>query len=535
MVNKKDYDVVIIGGGHNGLTAAGYLARAGLTVCVLERRNVVGGAALTEEFHPGYRCSILSFLTGMLEPKVVDDLELARFGFKILRRPAGPFLPSVEGPGLLMAGALDETVEMLKSYSPADAQPYRQFDAELMAVGAALRKVALRTPPNIGGGFADVVSALGTLNEVRRLEPNHRLALIDLFTKSIGDYLDSRFQSDALKAVQTFGAMSGVFLSPYAPNTAYGLLHHAWGMTSGVQGKFDYVRGGMGAITQAMAKSAESRGAEIRVSCSVREVIVEKGRANGVVLHDGTIVRARAVASNLNPRLLFGHLVDPGALPAAFRSRMTHWRCGSGSFRMTVALAELPDWRCRPGTQQQLHHTSSAFICPSLSYFQDAYLTASTLGWSTHPIIDMTVPSTLDDTLAPPGKHVATLFCQHFSPTLPDGRSWDQEKEKAADRVIDTVNQYAPNFRRSVIARKVISPLDLEREWGLIGGDIFHGSQNLDQIFSLRPAAGYADYRSPIHGLYLCGSGSHPGGGVTGAPGHNAAREMISDFRRRRL
>ncbi len=260
---------------------------------------------------------------------------------------------------------------------------------------------------------------------------------------------------------------------------------------------------------------------------------VKGGRVSGVVLRDGTEIDAGAVAGAVNPKLLYLKMLEPGALDAEFRSRIERWRCASGSFRMNVALSELPDFSCAPGKHAQPHHSSGIIIAPSLGYMEHAYFDARTLGYSLEPIVEMLIPSTVDATLAPPGKHVASLFCQHFDPVLPNGRSWDDASEAAADAIIETVNRHAPNFKQSIIARKILSPLDLERDFGLIGGDIFHGALTLDQLFSARPVLGYADYRSPVRGLYLCGAGAHPGGGVTGAPGHNAAREILRDFRRR--
>jgi phytoene dehydrogenase-like protein len=291
----------------------------------------------------------------------------------------------------------------------------------------------------------------------------------------------------------------------------------------------------MGAITQAMAKCCAGRGVEIRTGTAAREVLVEKGRAAGVVTEAGETIQGRVVVSNLNPKLLFTRLVDAAALPADFLRRISNWRCGSGTFRMNVALSELPDFSCLPGRQAAEHHTAGIIMAPSLGYMDRAYVDAKLHGWSRKPIVEMLIPSTLDDTLAPPGRHVASLFCQHVAPELPDGRSWDDHREEVADLMIDTVDGFAPNFKASVLGRQILSPLDLERTFGLVGGDIFHGALSLDQIFSARPMLGHADYRTPIPGLYMCGSGTHPGGGVTGAPGHNSAREILADFRRRRV
>jgi phytoene dehydrogenase-like protein len=291
----------------------------------------------------------------------------------------------------------------------------------------------------------------------------------------------------------------------------------------------------MGAITQAMARSAAARGANIRTACGVREVIVEQGRATGVVTASGESLRAAAVVSNLNPKLLYLDLIDAAALPREFRERMAEWRCGSGTFRMNVALSELPDFTCLPGRTAADHHTAGIILAPTLGYMERAYFDARTHGWSREPIVEMVIPSTLDDSLAPPGRHVASLFCQHVAPQLPDGESWDAHRERVADLMIETVNRFAPNFKASVLGRQIMSPLDLERTFGLVGGDIFHGRLQLDQMLSARPMLGYGNYRGPLPGLYMCGSGTHPGGGVTGAPGHNAAREILADFRRRRL
>ena len=535
MAKVNDYDVVLVGGGHNGLTCAGYLARQGLSVAVLEKRDMVGGAASTQEFYPGFRATTWSFVVGLLEPKVIEDLELRKYGFELISRAHGAFMPEKDGPGFIMPKTLEESVTAIREFSEHDAKAYRRFDADVTEAALFLKKQVLKTPPNISGGFSELFKLLPVVKELYGISSEKAQLLVNLFSMSVGDFLDGYFETDALKGSQAFGAMTGQYLSPYAPGTAYGLLHHAWGTTDGVQGKFNLCKGGMGGITQAMARSAEAYGADIRVSAGVQEVLVHKGRATGVLLEDGTTVSGRVVVSNLNPRLLFGKLVDEALVPEEFSRRMSSWRCSSGSFRMNVALDKLPDFNGRPGIEQQDHHTCSMFFSPSLQYCEEAYLTAQTQGYSENPIMDITIPSTLDDSLAPPGKHVATIFVQHVAPELPNGRSWDSEKEKVADHVLAVLDQYAGNFSSSVIAREIWSPADLERELGMVGGDIFHGSLSLDQIYSFRPAAGYADYRTPIKALYMCGSGTHPGGGVTGAPGHNAAREIIEDLRKKRI
>jgi phytoene dehydrogenase-like protein len=370
---------------------------------------------------------------------------------------------------------------------------------------------------------------------LRKLDMSMRRELLSLFATSAGDYLDGWFESDPIKAAYGFDGIVGNYASPYTPGSAYVLLHHVFGEVNGKKGAWGHAIGGMGAITQAMARSAQSRGAVIRVSTPVREVLVEGDRAVGVITEAGETLRAAAVISNLNPKLLYLKLLAPEALPDEFRERINRWRCGSGTFRMNVALAELPDFTCLPGKALADHHTAGIIIAPTLGYMEKAFFEARSDGWSRQPIVEVVIPSTLDDSLAPPGQHVASLFCQHVAPQLPNGESWDAHRETVADLMIDTVNQYAPNFKAAVLGRQIKSPLDLERTFGLIGGDIFHGALSLDQMFSARPMLGYGNYRGPLHGLYMCGAGTHPGGGVTGAPGHNAAREIISDFRRRRL
>ncbi len=331
------------------------------------------------------------------------------------------------------------------------------------------------------------------------------------------------------EAVLGFDGVVGNYASPYTPGSAYVLLHHVFGEVNGVKGAWGHAIGGMGAITQAMAKSAQAAGVEIRTGCGVREVLVEDGRAVGVVTAGGDIEHARAIVANVNPKLLYERLLAPDQVPPATRERMRNWRCGSGTFRMNVALGRLPDFTCLPGVGD--HLTAGIILAPSLDYMDRAYLDARAYGWSREPIVEMLIPSTLDDTLAPPGQHVASLFCQHVAPTLPDGASWDAHREEVADLMIATVERYAPGFKASVLGRQIKSPLDLERDFGLIGGDIFHGALSLNQLFSARPMLGQANYRGALPGLYLCGAGTHPGGGVTGAPGHNAAKVIARDLR----
>ncbi|WP_068873179.1 phytoene desaturase family protein, partial [Xanthomonas translucens] len=357
------------------------------------------------------------------------------------------------------------------------------------------------------------------------LGPGLRQELLDLFSISAAEYLERWFESDPVKALFGFDGIVGNYASPYTPGSAYVLLHHVFGESNGVKGAWGHALGGMGGITQAMAKAATAVGAQIRTDAGVREILVEDGRAVGVVTEHGERFYARRVVANVNPKLLYERLLDPAHVPAATRERMAQWRCGSGTFRMNVALSRLPDFRALPG--QGDHLTAGIILAPSLDYMDCAYRDARDHGWSRDPIVELLIPSTLDDTLAPPGQHVASLFCQHVAPQLPDGRSWDAHRDEVAELMIATVERYAPGFADSVLGRQALTPLDLERTFGLIGGDIFHGALSLNQLFSARPMLGQANYRGAIPGLYLCGCGTHPGGGVTGAPGHNAAMALL--------
>jgi phytoene dehydrogenase-like protein len=531
-------DVIIVGGGHNGLVCAAYLAGAGLRVTVLERRAVVGGAAVTEEFHPGFRNSVASYTVSLLNPKVIRDLDLPAHGLRVVERRLANFLPTADGRYLAIGA--DRTRAEVGKFSTADAERLDGYGERLEAIADVLRAVVLETPPNVVQGnwraaLPELLRARRLGARLTRLDMDLRRELLKLFATSAGEYLEGWFESDPIKAVYGFDGIVGHYASPYSPGSAYVLLHHCFGEVNGKKGAWGHALGGMGAITQAMARSAAARGAEIRVGSAVSEVIIEKGRAVGVVTEGGQALRAAAVVSNLNPRLLYLNLIDSAALPEEFRDRMRQWRCGSGTFRMNVALAELPDFTCAPGRALADHHTAGIILAPSLGYMEQAYFDARTHGWSRQPIVEMVIPSTLDDSLAPPGAHVASLFCQHVAPQLPNGESWDAHRERVADLMIETVTRYAPNFKGAVLGRQIMSPLDLERTFGLVGGDIFHGTLQLDQMLSARPMLGYGNYRGPLPGLYMCGAGTHPGGGVTGAPGHNAAHEILSDFRRRRL
>jgi phytoene dehydrogenase-like protein len=519
-------DVLLIGAGHNALVCAYYLAARGLEVTMLEARPVVGGAAVTEEFHPGFRNSTASYTVSLLNPQVIRDMRLYEHGLKVVLRKIDNFLPTLTGDYLL-SGRGGLTRAEIARHSPADAANYDAYSAALNKVVGVLRQWLLRAPPNAGGGLGDMLAALKLGAGVSRLSLEEQRHLVDFFTKSAADVLERYFSHELVQALFGFDAVVGHYASPYAPGSAYVLLHHVFGEAAGVEGAWGHAIGGMGAITQAMAKAAREEGVEIVLDATVEEVIVEGGKAVGAVA-GGKAYRARAVVAGVHPKRLFTELLPDGAVEAATAQRMAHWASESATFRMNVALAELPRFSALPEPGDQL--TAGIIVAPSVAYMDQAYLTARTEGYSREPIVEMLIPSTLDDSLAPAGRHVASLFCQHFPYEVPGG--WDARRDEAADAIIAHVDRYAPGFKASVLGRVALSPLDLERKFGLIGGDIFHGKMGLDQLFSNRPMLGHADYRMPLPGLYLCGAGAHPGGGVTGAPGHNAAKAVLADKRK---
>ncbi len=515
------YDAVIIGAGHNGLTCACYLARGGLKVKVLERRARVGGAAVTEEFHPGFRNSVAAYTVSLLQAKVIRDLRLAEHGLRIVERPLANFLPLDNGY-LKVGGGVEATQREFAKFSARDAERLPAYWARLERVADVLRALALETPPNVGGGVRDALAGLRAGWRMKALDMVARRDLLGLFARSAADWLEDWFESEPVKAAFGFDAVVGTFASPYHPGTAYVLLHHCFGEVNGKRGQWGHAIGGMGAISEALAAEARRLGVDIECEAPVAAV-----RPGVVVLEDGREIAGRAVVANVNPKLLFLKLVDAALLERDFRERLERYKCASASFRMNVALSALPKFSCLP--EAGPHHASGIIMAPSLDYMDRAYLEARAEGVSRAPIVEMVIASTLDDTLAPRGAQVASLFCQHFAPEA----DWAARKDEAIGRIFDVVESHAPGFRYSVIAHTALSPLDLEQEFGLVGGDIFHGQLSLDQLWSARPVLGHADYRTPVRGLYLCGSGAHPGGGVTGAPGHNCAREVLRDLGRR--
>ncbi len=520
----RRYDALIIGGGHNGLVCAFYLARAGMKVRVLERRHVVGGAAVTEEFAPGFRNSTASYTVSLLRPKVIADMKLHDRGYRVIERTISNFFPFPD-TYLKLGGGMARTQTEFARFSARDAAAYPAYDAALEKVAGVLRDLALKIPPNVGGGLRAVLGGAGQGWPLARLGIEAQRDLLDVFTKSARAFLSGWFEDDRVQTAFAFDAVVGNYAGVSTPGSAYVLLHHVFGEVNGKFGTWGHAIGGMGAITQAMAAACVEAGVEISLEAPVERVLVDGGKAAGVVLESGEEIAAGVVAANVGPALLYRRMVDAGDLPADFNKRMKSFKTGSGTFRMNVALSELPDFTVLPGKDKAEHHTAGIVIAPGMDYMDRAYDDARAHGWSKAPIVEMTLPTTVDDSLAPPGKHIASLFCQQFDPKL----DWDAHREDVADLIVDTVTDHAPNFKGAVIARQIHSPLDLERKFGLVDGDIFHGNMSLDQLWSARPVLGHGDYRSPIAGLYMCGSGTHPGGGVTGAPGHNAAHAILAD------
>jgi phytoene dehydrogenase-like protein len=518
------HDALIIGAGHNGLVCAFYLARAGLKVRIVERLNTVGGAAVTEEFHPGFRNSVASYTVSLLQPKVIADMGLEREGYRVIERPISNFFPLEDGGYLKLGGGMERTQEEFRRFSAKDADALPAYYAVLDDVADVLRDMALKSPPNVGDGIKTLIAGALQGRKLAALPLAKQRDVLDLFTKSARSFLDGWFENDAVKAAFGFDAIVGNYASPDTPGSAYVLLHHVFGEVNGKKGAWGHSIGGMGAITQAMARIVTSMGVEISLETPVSRVLVDGERAVGVKLESGEEILAERVIANVGPKLLYERMMEPGDLKPEFLRRIKGFKSGSGTFRMNVALSALPRFTCLPEPGE--HHQSGIIIAPTLDYMDRAYVDARANGWSKRPIVEMLIPSTVDDSLAPAGQHVASLFCQQFAPDF----DWTPEAEvKAANTIIDTVEEHAPGFRASILGQQILSPRGLEERFGLIGGDIMHGAMSLDQLWSARPMLGHGAYRGPLKGLYMCGAGTHPGGGVTGAPGHNCAAEVLSD------
>jgi phytoene dehydrogenase-like protein len=514
-------DAVVIGAGHNGLVCAYYLARAGLTVRLYEARRVVGGAAVTEEFAPGFRNSTASYTVSLLQPEVIADMELERRGYRVIERPVANFLPLERGY-LVLGGGLEATQAEFSRYSAKDAAALPGYYAMLEGVAEVLRDLALRIPPDATGGPRALLDAVLQSRKIARLPLAPKRDVLALFTRSAREVLEAWFESAPVKAAFGFDACVGNYASPDAPGSAYVLLHHVFGEVNGKKGAWGHVPGGMGAITQAMAEAVREAGGEIVTDAPVEKVLVEGGRAVGLRLAGGEEVRASRVIANLGPKPLFDRLVPREAVPDDFARAMEMYAGGSGSLRMNLALSGLPRFRHAP--PGDAHLKAGIVIAPSLDYMDRAWRDASEQGFSSGPIVEMLIPSLVDDSLAPPGRHVASLFCQHIDPALPE-----ELEGPAVEAVLATIERHAPGFRQLVLHRQVHTPRALEAKFGLWRGDIFHGRMSLDQLWAARPALGAGSYKTPVPGLWLCGSGAHPGGGVTGAPGHNCAKAVLRE------
>jgi phytoene dehydrogenase-like protein len=519
------YDALIIGGGHNGLVTAAYLARAGRKVLVLERRELLGGCAVTEEIWPGYRVSTAAYLTSLLQERIVRDLDLPRFGYKVDAKDPAFFSAFPDGRHFFMWQDQAKTLAEIARFSPRDAERYPAYEEELERLSQVVEGLLLTTPPQFPPrGIGDFLEYLKLAARFRRMRPKDMVALVKIFTQSAAEYLDERFESEEVKVTLATDGVIGANGGPRSPGTAYILLHHCMGGVAGHRGLWGFVRGGMGAVAEAIAASARARGAEIRTSAPVAKILVRDGRAYGVALEGGEEIEARAIASNLDPKVTFLRLLDERDLEPGFVSAIRKFRIEGTSAKINLALSALPDFTALPGAPGP-QHRATMHICPNIEYVERAWDDAKYGRPSERPLLELTVPTMYDPSLAPPGRHIMGIFLQYAPYTLRDG-TWDDLREPFGDRVISLIEEYAPNIRGIIEHRQVLTPLDLERRFGITGGNIFHGEMSLDQMFVMRPVAGWARYRTPLRGLYLCGSGAHPGGGVMGAPGYNCAREM---------
>lgn len=525
----RDFDAIVIGAGHNGLTAAGYLGKAGLRTLVLERRGVVGGACVTEEFHPGYRNSIASYVVSLLRSKVVQDLDLHEHGYEFI--PLKSDLELCRDDHLFLTGEQENDRAEVGRFSSLDYEAMQRFEAMVQSIGEVIRNQWLREPPSLEIGFMDLPGMLQAGRDLHRLPANLRHRLLQMFTSSAADIIERWFESPMIRSMYASHCVSGNYASLHQPGSAIPFFHHALGEFGGDLTGWGLARGGMGQITQAMASFARSKGVEIRTDTSVEEITVRNGRVEGVRLAGGETVTARAVLSNADPKRTFLKLVDAKHLPEEFVGDVKHLRMGHASLRMNLALSGLPELRDYPGTEIRPQHQSSIVIYPPLAEMEANYHASRAGKIPAEPRFDIVIPSTLDDSLAPAGHHVMAILCKYYPYQPADGGRWDDMRESVADSIIDHLERFMPNIKSLIVGHQVLTPVDLERVFGLTEGDIFHGRHDLDQIFSLRPHPAASKYRTPLEGLYLCGSGAHPGGAVSGAPGHNGAMRVIKDLR----
>jgi phytoene dehydrogenase-like protein len=520
------YDTIVIGGGHNGLVAAAYLARAGRSVLVLERREMVGGCSVTEEVWPGYRVSTAAYLTSLMQERIIRELELERFGYRVDAKDPAFFSVFPDGRHFFMWQDRAKTLEEIAKYSRHDAEVYPAYEDQLERISRVVEGLLLTTPPQFPPrGIGDFIDYLKLAGRLRGLGARDMIALVKIFTQSAAEFLDEWFKSEQVKVTLATDGVIGANGGPRSPGTAYILLHHCMGGVAGHRGLWGFVRGGMGGVSEAIAASARARGAIIRTSAGVSKMLVRNGRVRGVALENGDEIEARSVASNLDPKVTFLKLLEERDLPADFVEAIRNFRIEGTSCKINLALRGLPEFTAFPGAPGP-QHRATMHICPNIEYVERAWDDAKYGRPSERPLLELTIPTMYDPSLAPEGRHIMGIFLQYAPYTLREG-TWDDLRDPFADRVIDLIAEYAPNIRQIVEHRQVLTPLDLERRFGITGGNIFHGEMSLDQMFVMRPVAGWARHRTPVRGLYLCGSGAHPGGGVMGAPGHNCAKEML--------
>ncbi len=532
---QRTWDIVIIGGGHNGLVTAAYLARGGLSVRVLERREVLGGACATEELWPGYKVSTAAYLCSLMQERIIRELDLPRFGYRVYAKDPAFFTPFPDGRHLTMWQDQKRTCGEIAKFSRKDAEVYPHYEEFVERLSQFAERMLLRTPPNITkAGWGDL-AGLGKLGmELLRMPDDERIGQARIFTQSVAEFLEPWFESEEIKVTLATDGVIGTNGGPRSPGTAYVLLHHVMGGVDGHRGLWGFVRGGMGAISQSIADAARAAGAEISTGAVVDHVLMKDTasgpRAVGAVLANGEEIFAQTVVSCADPKRTFLGLVGEQHLPTDFAKAVREIAMQGCSMKINLALDGLPNFTAIPGSNLQPHHKTTMHICPSMDYVERGWDDAKYGRPSSHPLIEMTIPTTYDNSIAPPGKHIMGIFLQYTPYKLREG-GWHDLKESYADRVMDHIEEYAPGFKRLVRHRQVLSPLDLEEIYGLTGGNIFHGEMSLGQLFFLRPVPGWARYRTPVRGLYMCGSGTHPGGGVMGAPGYNAAREILHDWK----
>ena len=537
-LSRASYDAILVGGGHNGLTAAAYLARAGLSTLVLERRGIVGGACVTEEIAPGCRASTTSYIASMLRPEVIRDLDLAGHGLKMVPCDPALLVPFPDGTAVPWWSERERTVAELEKLSPADAKTFVRVDDELKRLARYLQPFFLEAPPDVGArGWTGLLEALRVGRRFRGISASEAGRMVAFLTGSLGDFLDRNYESEKVKTLFLANNVYGKHGGPYSPGTALGLLFHLLsGGEHDIQGFYGHVLGGMGAITQAMAAAARGFGAEILTESPVASIEVHDGKARGVVLEDGRRIAASVVVSNADPKRTFLGLIAARELPDEFRRSIEGIKMDGPCAKVNFVLSEEPSFLGMPPAFTKPQRALATLV-PSLEFAERCYNVARSGEIPEELWVDCVVASNVDPSLAPEGRHVMTTFVQYVPYRLRNGAgaaasTWDEKRELLGDRVVKKIAEYAPNVPKSIVARQVLTPLDLERVYGLTEGNIFHGDLALEQLFFMRPVAGWARYRTPVAGLYLCGAGAHPGGGVTGAPGHNAARQVLKDWKR---